>query len=549
MWRLWAVAVHTLRQCLRTKVAAVFIVLLAAALVLVSFAKGDGTLSGRIKNYLSWSTFFTAASLSLMTILLTTSSVSGDVRSRQIFSIATKPVARWQYVLGRWLGVVVLNLLLIAVCGAVIYGTAEHMRRGEALLTSTGRADDRRKVETEVFTSRQRVDPTQQREVADEVSRQIAQMKEDGSYDRLLESTVEAFRGNRRQAEEQILGEQTSRILGKYETAPSGGRLEWTFSGVETAGKGFAASGKVTLVASDKTGMVIQTDPAFIGRLVYMGPVWVKDVMGRARRMGTDKFQVQFAAGQAASGPISTVSAGDEVALRADPAIQFIYKAKPARRVNDEGTVPTYWEFENPSDHWVYWSQRDDLADTPETITVPARVVSADGRTIVRLRNVLPGQNAVTVRQGDVAILYRAGGFGANLARGMAMIFVQTAFLSALGVMAGTFASFAVACMLCFSLLPFQIARTFLLDAVGPFSHRGAPGFWVVVNRLVIQALSHVLPDFTSAFPGQSLVDGLCISWRSLGSSAFWTVCVQAVILLVVACVVFRKRELARVQI
>ena len=105
MRRVWAVARETFAQCLRLKVAGVFIILLALTLVVMPFAlKGDGTLAGRIRTLLAYGTGMTGALLSVVTILLAVGVVSGDVRERQIFIVASKPLARWQYIVGRWGG-------------------------------------------------------------------------------------------------------------------------------------------------------------------------------------------------------------------------------------------------------------------------------------------------------------------------------------------------------------------------------------------------------------------------------------------------------------
>ena len=56
MGGIWAVARQTFRQCLRMKVAGLFIVLLALFLAAMPYQmKGDETLAGRIRTFLSLS--------------------------------------------------------------------------------------------------------------------------------------------------------------------------------------------------------------------------------------------------------------------------------------------------------------------------------------------------------------------------------------------------------------------------------------------------------------------------------------------------------------
>ena len=114
MGSIWTVARQTFSQCLRTKVAAVFTVLLVASLaVLPSVMVGDGTLAGRIRTFLDYSFSVVSALLSLVVIFLAVGLVSGDVRDKHVFIVCVKPLGRWQYVLGRWLGIVLLSSMLL----------------------------------------------------------------------------------------------------------------------------------------------------------------------------------------------------------------------------------------------------------------------------------------------------------------------------------------------------------------------------------------------------------------------------------------------------
>ena len=115
MPNVWTVARQTFMQCLRTKAAAVFTVLLAGSLLaLPSLMEGDGTLAGRIRTFFDYSTTVTSVLLSGVVILLAVGVVTGDARGKHILVICTKPLKRWQYVVGRWLGIVLMGGLLLA---------------------------------------------------------------------------------------------------------------------------------------------------------------------------------------------------------------------------------------------------------------------------------------------------------------------------------------------------------------------------------------------------------------------------------------------------
>ncbi len=62
------------------------------------------------------------ALLGLATLWLACGTLARDIEECQIQVVATKPIARWQIWLGKWLGLLSLNAALLAISGACIYG-------------------------------------------------------------------------------------------------------------------------------------------------------------------------------------------------------------------------------------------------------------------------------------------------------------------------------------------------------------------------------------------------------------------------------------------
>jgi hypothetical protein len=60
--------------------------------------------------------------LGLSTLWLSCGTLARDIEECQIQVIASKPIARWQIWLGKWLGIVTLNAALLALSGASVYG-------------------------------------------------------------------------------------------------------------------------------------------------------------------------------------------------------------------------------------------------------------------------------------------------------------------------------------------------------------------------------------------------------------------------------------------
>ena len=123
MKRVIAIARLTLRHAVRSRVAIATLVLLLLTLMgLPLTLKGDGTVGGRVQIILSYTLGFAGFLLGLATLWIGCSTVALDVQERQIHLVVVKPVSRWQIWLGKWLGLLFLNALLLAFSGLVTYG-------------------------------------------------------------------------------------------------------------------------------------------------------------------------------------------------------------------------------------------------------------------------------------------------------------------------------------------------------------------------------------------------------------------------------------------
>ncbi|MCU0914626.1 MAG: hypothetical protein MUC88_08695 [Planctomycetes bacterium] len=130
MRRIWAVSTNTIRQALRMKVAAIFIVLLLVLLPVMGLsATGDGTLKGRLQTFVSYGLSLTSLLLSLLTIIASIHAITSDIEQRQIYTVVTKPIRRYQIILGKALGVIVLDIALLVLFGGIVYGVTSLMPR------------------------------------------------------------------------------------------------------------------------------------------------------------------------------------------------------------------------------------------------------------------------------------------------------------------------------------------------------------------------------------------------------------------------------------
>ncbi len=123
MQRLFAIAWLTWKAALRFRLFLVVAVLLLAAVVgLPVLIKSDGTARGFTEILITYTLSAITALLGLSTLWLSCGTLARDIEECQIQVVATKPVARWQIWLGKWLGIVSLNAALLALSGASVYG-------------------------------------------------------------------------------------------------------------------------------------------------------------------------------------------------------------------------------------------------------------------------------------------------------------------------------------------------------------------------------------------------------------------------------------------
>jgi hypothetical protein len=112
------------------RVACVFVILLLVLLPALGITTtGDETLKGRLQTFVSYGLSLTSFLLCLLTIIVSIYSVTSDIDQRQIYTVISKPIRRSQFLLGKLLGVVVLDVLLLALFSVIIYAITVYTPR------------------------------------------------------------------------------------------------------------------------------------------------------------------------------------------------------------------------------------------------------------------------------------------------------------------------------------------------------------------------------------------------------------------------------------
>src|SRR5213594_429488 len=123
MQRLFAIAKLTLKAALRYRLVQVLTVLLLGAVIgLPVIIKHDGTAQGFTQILLTYTLGIITALLGFSTLWLACGTLARDVEECQMQMVAVKPIARWQMWLGKWLGILMVNALLLGVSAGAVLG-------------------------------------------------------------------------------------------------------------------------------------------------------------------------------------------------------------------------------------------------------------------------------------------------------------------------------------------------------------------------------------------------------------------------------------------
>ncbi len=119
---MWSVAWLTVRAAFRYRLVVVLMALLVGAVIVLPMViKHDGTALGFTQILLTYTLGVITALLSLVTLWLACGTLAQDVDECQMQVVASKPIARWQIWMGKWLGVMLLNAILLSVSTGAVF--------------------------------------------------------------------------------------------------------------------------------------------------------------------------------------------------------------------------------------------------------------------------------------------------------------------------------------------------------------------------------------------------------------------------------------------
>lgn len=233
-----AIARNVVLEATRMRVALVFIVMLLFGLAALPGLLDPGTpLRYRVQNFMQYATGGTFAIVAVLVLFLAVASVAFEQRDKIIWQTMTKPVAAWQYLLGKWLGVVTVAAVLLGVSCSGIFLFTEYLRdqpaHGERVAFEPEKqeefvTEDRVILESQVLTARRAVRPD-----ASAITEQEETIALRERYKKALESNAD-FRLN--EEEEKNWREEIRRqVRATRFTIEPGNWREFVFSGLSGA--------------------------------------------------------------------------------------------------------------------------------------------------------------------------------------------------------------------------------------------------------------------------------------------------------------------------
>ncbi len=454
MHSIWAVATNTIKQALRMKIAAVFIILLIVLLPVMGVSMtGDGTLKGRLQTFVSYGLSLTNLLLCLLTIIVSIYTLTNDIEQKQIYTVITKPIRRYQLLLGKLLGVILLSAALLALFSAIIYTITIYTPK----LFDADEAD-LIQVDNEFFTARAVLTPPEV-DVTQEVLDTYEKLEKGGQ----LPPDVPRSK---------IMAELTRRKQLEKRAAVVGQWLVWEFNNVK----------------------VLDPNETLFIRYKYDVSINPPDLQVYSRWLVGDDRQIRY------------------------------------------GTTP-----ETP----IYEFDRKNLIRTFHEIEVPADAVAEDSYLAVAFLND-PQRNETTVifPPDGLEVLYKADTFTANFIRAVLLILFRLIFLASLSLLASTFLSFPVAILLSLCILFTAAFSGFCLES---FDYLGENLSWVYFYT--VRPIILLLPQFDKFSPAKFLVPARLLSWPLLAKAAGLMVCIKALLLLLLALLIFSFREIAKIII
>jgi len=490
--RIWTIARLTVVQAARMKVAAVLILfVLSLSLVLPFILRTDDTAYGRIRVAITYTLYAAEFLLCVLTLFLSTSVLCSEFQGKQIYGLDVKPVPRWCILAGKWLGVMIVNVGLLACVGVIVWAIATYQARlpqfALRVITEKTHPVEKAYIErarennevmrSRIMTAREVFMP---RMADGRPFTAVVDMQAVAEFDRLKKEGLLP----KDRSEAWCLDTLRRRINNEIFVVPTEGAAMWRINGLPTD-------------LPPETWITL--------RFLYHGsPRPEKNEITGVWRIG--RFDLD----------------------KKDFSGEYYFEAPLTYKCDQINDIP------------IKAGSID-----PKTGTLTVHFLNVPQPQSPKAA--FPADNGL-------AVLIPVGGLGVNLFRGLLLILAKLAYLAALGVFCAAFLGFAVAAFSASTIFIVSLAAPFLLMEVidklyivgSSMVRPGSPMEWGdVAVRVVLSSILTLFPDFTQYDPVPYLSDGLATPYGLVGHAMFSLVALRAGVLGLLGSYIFHRRELA----
>ncbi|MBX3322637.1 MAG: hypothetical protein KF757_06570 [Phycisphaeraceae bacterium] len=479
-----AIARNVLAEAVRMRVSLVFIVLLIFGLAALPGVLDSGQpLRYRLQSFLQYSTGGSFWLIAVLTLVFGVTTLSNEQRTRVIWQTMTKPVPAWKYLLGKWIGIVALQGVLLSVCCTGIFLFVEYLRSQPAygevqayVAADGGVSEDRLILETQVLTAVRRVDPVNPYSPSDPDF--LEAVEEFIRRERVLNPEFATYPAERAKVQSDLFKSLVQSYRSIDPINEMVGEM-YTFTGLERAK---ARDLPITLrYRVDAAGN--RPDEFYI--LSFLMPTG--QIITRRTALGINH----------------TITLSPE------------YIGQPAHENPGELSIRVY---------------NGELRVTPDGVPF-----------------ITPNPATITFPPGGIEIAYRASGFQINFVRVAGVLWIKLAFLAMLSIWAATFLSFSVASLVAISVFLMAESAGFLTKSMESFSTTDHSGKEVLLKQLaaiVSTIVARFFSVYSELRPVDRLVQGRIMSWQTV-AVAVVVLSIVTFVLYAIGVAIFRKRQLA----
>lgn len=515
-----AVARNVVAEAVRLRVSLVLIVLLIFGLAALPGLLDPGTpLRYRVQSFLEYGTGGSFWVIAVLVLFLSVGSLTFEQRDRIIWQTMTKPVAAWEYLLGKWLGVCGVAAVLLMVSGSGVFAFTEYLSRQKAVgevrpYVAEGTqfvSEDRAILETQVLASRRTVypstpDPVEQ-DVRSEIDRRIELELRQSGLGVTPETIAEARTPEKESAlRKEILAQLRDEFLSigpaqqrEYEFKGLGGVRRTRWESVESAAarRNLSVDEVMALVSQGRLLSRERGGRTEIGR-VSVRPLTLRYKVQAGGNDPRTVFKVSFQLpGQAA--PV----------VRESPLNTMMTLPIPPSAIDENGVL---------------------------------KVTVLNGDVISKVAN----EATMTLPTDGFHLYFASGSYRTNFFRVVLVLWLKLAFLAAVAIAASTFLSFPVAAMISFGVLLIAEGASFVWEALNYYDAEvdGKLVFYRLIIRIVSLPIAWTFKHYSEITPVQSLANGQLVSW----STVLWAAVLlggTSVVLYLGGVAIFRRRELA----